>query len=472
MANIRIYNTLTRTKEEFAPRDPGKVSIYACGLTPQAPAHIGHMRGAVFFDVVRRWLEYRDYEVTFVQNFTDIDDKIINRSAEEGIAAAEVARKYGEKYLHDLDQLGVKPAKWVYVTEDMADIVAMVQKLIDTGYAYEMDGDVYYSVEKFKDYGKLSGRNPDDMIAGARLAVDERKRDPKDFALWKASKPGEPSWESPWGPGRPGWHIECSALSLKYLGAAFDIHAGGADLKFPHHENEIAQSEAYLEGGTFARIWMHWGRVTLGGEKMSKSIGNVTALRDVIDRYTPSSIRLYLLGTSYSQELEFNYERVDQAEAGVKRIQNAVGNGRKWQAGAEPKHSDEASSLLERFAAAMDDDFNTAQALAPLYEAVTRINQIVAEVGGPADDEDAARAMGDHLRAVEFMSGILGISLEAGDGGQSNELLASVLDQAIQWRMELRRQKMYDFADRIRDDLKQVGIVLEDGPSGTTWKLG
>lgn len=468
--SIKIYNTLSRQKEELVPRDPGKVGIYACGLTPQAPAHIGHMRGAVFFDVVRRWLEHRGYEVEFIQNFTDIDDKIINRANEENIPASEVAKKYGAKYLHDLEQLGVKPAHWVYVTENMAEIIAMVEKLIDLDYAYEVDGDVYYSVDKFEGYGKLSGRNPDDMMAGARLAVDERKRDPKDFALWKASKAGEPSWESPWGPGRPGWHIECSALSLKYLGPAFDIHAGGADLKFPHHENEIAQSEAYLEGGMFSRIWMHWGRVTLGGEKMSKSVGNVTALRDVIDRYSPASIRLFLLGTSYTSELEFGYERVDQAEAGVRRIQNAVTNARRWLGDAAPDADESATPLLERFAAGMDDDFNTPQALAAIFEAVSQMNQIVAESPGPTDEPEMATRLAAYLAATEFMAGILGIGLEA-SSGQSDELMNSLMEKVIGWRARMRQEKQYALSDMVRDDLNEIGVVLEDGVGGTVWKL-
>jgi cysteinyl-tRNA synthetase len=471
MAQIKIYNSLTRTKTEFVPRDPGKVTIYACGLTPQAPAHLGHMRGAVFFDAVRRWFIHRGYEVEFVQNFTDVDDKIINRAAEEGISAADVARKYGEKYLHDLEQLGVIPAKWVYVTENMDSIIEMVQRLIEKGYAYELDGDVYYSVEKFEQYGKLSGRKTDDMIAGARLAVDERKRDPKDFALWKAAKPGEPSWDSPWGPGRPGWHIECSALSIKYLGPGFDIHAGGADLKFPHHENEIAQSEAYLDGRPFARYWMHWGRVTLGGEKMSKSTGNVTALRDVVDRYSPGAIRLFLLGTSYTSELEFGYDRVDQAEAGVRRIQNAVRNAVRWLGDSKPEPSDAANSYIDRFSAAMDDDFNTAQALAPLFEAVSALNQLLSEAPSPSEDPDAARSVVSLLEAIRFMTGILGLPLDSGANAHSDELISGLIEKAIAWRARLRQQKQYELADMVREDLKQLGIVLEDSATGTTWKL-
>jgi cysteinyl-tRNA synthetase len=470
MATIRIYNTLSRSKEEFKPRDPGKVSIYACGLTPQAPAHIGHMRGAVFFDVVRRWMEHRGFEVRFVQNFTDIDDKIINRATEEGIPASEVARKYGEKYLHDLEQLGVKPAEWVYVTENMPQIIEMVQTLIAKGFAYEVEGDVYYSVDKFPAYGKLSGRKTEDMLAGARLAVDERKRDPKDFALWKAAKPGEPSWDSPWGPGRPGWHIECSALSLRYLGPNFDIHSGGADIKFPHHENEIAQSESYLGSETFARIWMHWGRVTLGGEKMSKSVGNVTALRDVLDQYSPSAIRLFLMGTTYASELEFAYERVDQSEAAVKRIENALLNGKRWLGDNAAKADDSASGLMVRFANAMDDDFNTPQAMGAMFEAVTAMNQIVAESESAAASPDMAPRMVALIEAVQFMANIFGLQLGAAKG-QSDETLNALMEKVIGWRAQLRQQKIFEMADQVRDDLKEVGIALEDGVSGTIWKM-
>jgi cysteinyl-tRNA synthetase len=261
MGELHIYNTLTRREEVFVPREPGKVSIYACGLTPQAPAHVGHMRGVVVMDIVQRWFEHLGYEVNFVQNFTDIDDKIIRRAQEEGISTAEVAAKYSRMYIEDAQALGVRLPRFVKVTEHMDDIIEMVRQLVEDGYAYVVDGDVYFSVERFPEYGKLSGRSPDEMKAGARVEIDERKRNPLDFALWKAAKPGEPAWHSPWGPGRPGWHIECSTLSLKYLGPSFDIHAGGMDLIFPHHENEIAQSEAYLHcEKPFVRYWLHWDR--------------------------------------------------------------------------------------------------------------------------------------------------------------------------------------------------------------------
>jgi cysteinyl-tRNA synthetase len=469
MASIRIYNTLTRQKEEFAPRDAGKVGVYACGLTPQAPAHLGHMRGAVFFDVVRRWLEHRGYEVHFVQNFTDVDDKIIAQANEEGVPAAEIAKKYGDKYLYDLEQLGVVPADWVYVTENMDSIIEMVQKLVDKGFAYEVDGDIYYSVEQFRDYGKLSGRKMDDLISGARIEVDERKRDPRDFALWKASKPGEPSWDSPWGPGRPGWHIECSALSLRFLGEGFDIHAGGADLKFPHHENEIAQAEAYLDDGTFARIWMHWGRVTLGGEKMSKSTGRVTPLREVLDLYSASAIRMFLLGTSYTSELEFTYDRMHQADAAVRRLQNALGAGRRWLGSASPEPDESAQGLLDRFAEAMDDDFNTAKAMGPMFDAATAINQIVSETPQPDDEPGCDRRMSAHIEALMFMTGVLGISLD-GAAAQSDKLFGDLMEKVVAWRARLRQQKHYELADMVRDDLKELGIVLEDSVTGTTWK--
>lgn len=461
METQKIYNTLTRSLVEFKPRDADRVTIYACGLTPQAPAHLGHMRGAVIFDVIRRWFEHRGFTVDFVQNFTDIDDKIIRRSQEEGIPPAEVAKKYGQQYLEDLAALGVRPARWVYVTENMDAIIEMIERIIERGNAYAVDGDVYFRVTSLPQYGKLSNRSLESMQAGARIEVDERKEHPMDFALWKAAKPGEPSWESPWGPGRPGWHIECSALSLKELGANFDIHAGGTDLIFPHHENEIAQSEAYLGKPEFARIWMHWGAVRMSGDKMSKSVGNVFTAREAVTAYGPAAVRLFLLGTGYRSPIEFSEERLDQAQAVVARIKAALGRARSAlgaEADAQP-----AADVVSRFEEAMLADFNTPAALAVLHDAIGEMNDLLAS--GP--QADAARLAAVYA-AARWVVQMLGIPLDQEDSepGFVEELMAMVL----KWRQALREQKLFALADQVRDDLEELGIVLEDGVEGTTWR--
>ncbi|GIV01337.1 MAG: cysteine--tRNA ligase [Fimbriimonadales bacterium] len=455
----RIYNTLTKQTEVFEPRDPGQVSIYACGLTPQAPAHLGHMRGAVLFDVIRRWFEYQGYTVHFVQNFTDIDDKIIRRSQEEGLPPSEVAKKYAQQYLDDLAALGVQPAKWVYVTENMDAIIEMIQRIIDRGHAYVVDGDVYFRVTSLPDYGKLSNRTLENMQAGARIEVDERKENPMDFALWKAAKPGEPAWESPWGPGRPGWHIECSALSLKELGPNFDIHAGGTDLIFPHHENEIAQAEAYLGEPKFARYWMHWGAVRLAGDKMSKSVGNVFAAREAITRYGAAAVRLFLLSTGYRSPIEFSEERLSQSQAVVSRLQNALARGRR---AAGEETAEPAQEYITKFEDAMLNDFNTPSGIAALHECVGEMNDLL---GTESPEPTRVASL---LAAAKKICDLLGLPSEEefSEPGLVEEIMAKVL----KWRQMLREQKQYALADQIRDDLAELGIVLEDGVSGTTWR--
>ncbi|CUU38536.1 MAG: cysteine--tRNA ligase [Fimbriimonadales bacterium] len=474
MGELRLYNTLTRKEEPFVPREPGKVAMYACGLTPQAPAHVGHMRGVVVMDVVRRWLEQHGYEVHFVQNFTDIDDKIIRRAQEEGISTQQVAEKYSQMYIEDALALGVKLPHFVKVTENMQDIIAMVKKLVDDGYAYVVDGDVYFEVSKFPEYGKLSGRTVEELKAGARIEVDERKRHPEDFALWKSAKPGEPAWDSPWGPGRPGWHIECSALSLKYLQPAFDIHAGGMDLIFPHHENEIAQSEAYLNcQQPFARYWLHWGPVRLRQEKMSKSTGVVVPIRELRQQYEPAVIRFFLLTVHYRTPLEFSYERLDEAKAGLERIRTAAQRAEAFlRALPQPPVSDDpvAQPYREQFTEAMDNDFNTAQAIAVVFEVVREINHRLNTPELAQRPETAAELQG-LLNALRWMmETVLGVPLQATTPVQS-ERFEQLMGAVIAWRAELRARKLYDLADRIRDDLKAMGIVLEDSPQGTTWRL-
>ncbi|GIV08403.1 MAG: cysteine--tRNA ligase [Fimbriimonadales bacterium] len=473
MAELVLYNTLTRTEERFEPREAGKVSIYACGLTPQAPAHVGHMRGVVVMDTVLRWLEQLGYTVHFVQNFTDIDDKIIRRANEEGITTTEVAEKYSRMYIEDAEALGIRLPRFVKVTENMDAIIEMVQRLVNDGYAYVVDGDVYFEVNKFPDYGKLSGRSVEQMQAGARIEVDERKRNPEDFALWKAAKPGEPAWDSPWGKGRPGWHIECSALSLQYLGAAFDIHAGGMDLIFPHHENEIAQSEAYLRcEQVFARYWLHWGPVRLRQEKMSKSTGVVVPIRELRQQYEPAVIRYFLLTVHYRTPLEFSYERLDEAKSALERIRIAYQRGQALlrERGGANAGSSVAEPYLQQFRAAMNHDFNTAQALAAVFEVVRELNT---RLNTPewANQSSARAELAALLHALEWMmERVLGVSLSAPAGAQS-ETLDTLMQCVIAWRQELRARKLYDLADRVRDDLKAMGILLEDSPQGTTWRI-
>lgn len=472
MEGLKIYNTLTRREETFTPREPGKVFMYACGLTPQAPAHVGHMRGVVFMDVVWRWLEFLGYEVHFVQNFTDIDDKIIRRAQEEGLSTEQIAEKYSRMYIEDALALGVRLPSFVKVTDHMAEIIEMIKRLIEKGYAYVIDGDVYYSVEQFREYGKLSGRSPDEMQAGARVEVDERKRNPLDFALWKSAKPGEPAWESPWGAGRPGWHIECSALSLKYLGPSFDIHAGGMDLIFPHHENEIAQSEADLDYQPFVRYWLHWGPVRLRLEKMSKSTGHVVTLREIRERYEPSVIRFYLLSTAYRTPLEFDFDRLEESKAALERIRAAVSRAEAWlRTVPAPFQPDPEAGkpYRERFLAAMNSDFNTAQALAVVFEIVAALNEQLSSAGLGGQVKEPARWRGLLESLRWMMETILGIQIATPPTIQ-DQLFETLMEKVIEWRQELRMRRLFDLADRIRDELKTVGIILEDGVQGTTWR--
>ncbi len=458
-----IYNTLTRTKELFSPRDEGKIGIYACGLTPQGPAHLGHMRGAVAFDAIRRWLTHLGYDVRMVQNFTDIDDKIIRKSHEENVPPAQLAARYAAAYLEDWNSLGVAPVQFVSVTENMQAIVNLVEELVKSGHAYATEnGDVFFSVKSSKNYGKLSRRSVDEMEAGARIEVDPNKRDPMDFALWKSAKPGEPAWPSPWGPGRPGWHIECSALSLKFLGNHFDIHAGGIDLIFPHHENEIAQSEASTGDEPFARYWTHWGPVNTAGTKMSKSLGNYFTIREILSEYSSDVVRLYLLSTHYRSPIDYMPERLAESKKSYERLKTALTVAEQTvTSSAEPD-----AAILERFASAMNDDFNTAQAIGVIFEAVAELNRELA-----ASSPSAAR-IGPLTASVRKMLDILGFSLTADEQSESSSGadIGEFVERAIEWRKAARSAKLYALSDQIRDDLKALGIVLEDRPQGTTWR--
>ena len=465
---MRIYNTLTRKKEEFVPIQEGKVKMYVCGPTVYNYFHIGNARPFVVFDTMRKYLEYRGYKVKFVQNFTDVDDKIINRAKEEGVTAGEISEKYIEEYYKDAAALNVKKATvHPKVTETMDDIIKFVQDLIDLGYAYEADGDVYYRTRKFKDYGKLSGKNIDDLIVGAsertRNADDEKKEDPLDFALWKARKePDEIAWESPWGMGRPGWHIECSAMSRKFLGDTIDIHAGGEDLQFPHHENEIAQSEAH-NGKKFSNYWMHNGYINIDGVKMSKSLGNFKTVRDLLQTYDGEVLRFLILSGHYRGPIDFNPEILTQSQNGLKRMRNAKSNLKHLiQTGSGQMTDEEKETLAgfdkyrEKFIEAMDDDLNTADAISAVFELITAINTAVKD---GASKEFAQKAL-DFLMEL---AGILGLlQQEVEEKVEIDPELQALIDE----RQAARKAKDFARADEIRDQLKAQGITLKDTPQG------
>ncbi len=474
---IRVYNTLTRSKEEFVPREAGKASIYACGITPYNYAHIGNSRPAVFWDCVRRFLKYCGYQVTFIQNFTDVDDKIIKRSKELGKGPLELAEEFSKIYLEDLVRLEVMPAEnYPRVSEHIPEIIEMVQVLIDKGFAYEINGDVYYEVAKFKEYGKLSGRNLDEMQAGARVEVNDSKKDPMDFALWKAAKPGEISWESPWGPGRPGWHIECSVMSIKYLGVEFDMHGGGEDLVFPHHENEIAQSEAYL-GANFAKYWLHNAFVTVSGERMGKSVGNFSTIRDVIRKFSPKVVRFWLVGTHYRNPISFGEEELTTAARGLERLENARFN---WEHLLKTDSIPDLNSDFQLneireainkakndFIAGMEDDFNTPQALASLYDLVREVNRWTQERGFQLTVTAKSILEEAYSCLITLGGEVLGLF-----GETQNEKTVSdeEIEALIASRVEAKKEKNWILADQIRDELKNKGIIIEDTPQGVRWR--
>lgn len=448
--------------------------MYVCGPTTYNYIHLGNARPLVVFDIIRRYLQYRGYEVTYVQNFTDVDDKIINRALEKGIPASELACKYVEEYFRDADALGVKRAEFYpRVSEHMPDIIQVIQGLIDKGYAYQVEGDVYYRVNAFNGYGKLSGRSLEEMLAGARVEVDERKEHPMDFALWKKAKPGEPYWDSPWGPGRPGWHIECSVMSMKYLGDTLDIHGGGADLIFPHHENEIAQSEAYT-GKPFARYWLHNGFITVNREKMSKSLGNFFILRDILDKYPADTVRFYLAATHYRSPLDFDNTKLEEAGRALGRLKNTLRRmDELLPEQVEPDVLDEAGQafldvldrLRQEFTAAMDDDFNTARAMGCLFDMAREINSYLDSRAGGLNPP--ARVAINRARQVftdlgERIMGILELRTETGAG-----LVDEMLGILVELRGTARQNRDYTTADRIRDFLVASGVNVEDTSRGT-----
>jgi len=480
---LRLYNTLTRKKEEFVPIRPGKVAMYVCGVTVYDMCHIGHARSIVLFDVIYRHLIKSGYEVVYVRNFTDVDDKIINRANQLGEDWKSLAERFIAEFYTDMDCLGVlRPNHEPRATEHISQIQTLIGKLILTGHAYEVEGDVMFSVGSFPGYGKLSGKRIEDLVAGSRVEVDEKKENPLDFALWKGAKPGEPYWDSPWGPGRPGWHIECSAMSTQYLGEHFDIHGGGADLTFPHHENEIAQSEAAL-GGQFARYWIHNGFVNIRSEKMSKSLGNVLNIRDILKQVHPEALRLFLLSSHYRSPLDYNETSIREASAALERLYGGVSslNGLLEACGAGLSLPDELVGIRERFVEVMNDDFNTPRSLAILFEAARAINRIQSDSGSSKDNIPARELLLEVRREMVGLSReVLGLLNDAPETFLENsrksgvgtlEITEDTIEELIAQRALARKEKDFSRADQIRGELAARGIVLEDGPIETTWKV-
>jgi len=469
---IQIYNTLSRQKEPFEPLKPGQVSMYVCGPTVYSKAHVGHAMSAIVFDIIRRYLEYRGYRVHHVMNYTDVDDKIIQRANQEGKDPFQLAETYAQEFDQHLRDLNVLPPMVKpRATQTITQIIQMVQALIEKGYAYPVNGDVYFRVQKFKEYGKLSHRRLEEMQAGARIEVDERKEHPMDFALWKAAKEGEPAWNSPWGKGRPGWHIECSAMNLAHLGDQIDIHGGGNDLIFPHHENEIAQSES-LTGKPFAKYWVHNGMLQLSGEKMSKSLGNLVTIEEFLKQHDADVLRLMILNSSYRSPLTFNNEVISQTKRALERLRFALkpAQPQDSQTSEEEKIvavkalSEQMQQTKNGFIECMDDDFNTAGALGNLFDLVKAINQ--ARDAGVGDDElSKAQAL------LLELSAVLGLRLDSPSTSTAQQDIAPFVDLLIEIRKELRNQKLWALSDLIRDRLKDLGVILEDQKEGTLWRL-
>ncbi|MCH2317268.1 MAG: cysteine--tRNA ligase [SAR202 cluster bacterium] len=452
---MKIHNTLSGKTEDFVALD-GKVNMYVCGITPYSASHIGHAMMSVIFDVVRRYLEFKGYDVRHIQNFTDIDDKMILAANSTGIDVADLAESNIADYLAEMDALNVARAhEYPRATAEIGKITEIIAKLIEKGYAYPVAGDVYFRVNRDEDYGKLSHRDLDGLIAGARVEVDERKEDAMDFALWKSQKPGEPAWDSPWGMGRPGWHIECSAMAIKYLGSSIDIHGGGRDLIFPHHENEIAQSESFTDEVPFSRFWMHNGMLRLGEDKMSKSIGNIVTVGEALSSYSPDALRLFFLSSHYRAPLLYTEANVAGQERALERLKNAV----RPASAASVGSTIDASPAKAQFVEAMDDDFNTPRALAAMFDLAREINR------GKDEGADVLGAQ-DTLREL---SGVLGISL---DGTAETSGAGPFVQMLVNVRTELRAARQFDIADSIRDRLSELGVTIEDTPEGTEWRIG
>lgn len=463
---MKIYNTLTRRKEEFIPLNGNKVTIYACGPTVYDFFHVGNARVFITFDAVRRYLKYRGYDVKFVQNFTDIDDKMIKRANEEGITVKELGDRFIEEYFKDADALNIKRADvHPRATEHIRDIVEFIKVLIEKGYAYVVDGDVYFSARSFPGYGKLSGQKLEELEAGARVEPGEKKRDPLDFALWKAKKPGEPAWPSPWGEGRPGWHIECSVMAIKHLGETIDIHGGGPDLIFPHHENEIAQSEA-ATGKPFARFFMHVGYLNINNEKMSKSLGNFFTVREILKEYEPEVLRFLMLSSHYRSPINFSKELMEQSKNALERLYTALYAMEHLEKvtperPATPEEEEYLKKLLQnkdKFIESMDDDFNTASAIAALFD-------IVREFNVSLNENSSREAVKKTKELLLELGGVLGLFSKF-----QPALLDEEIERMIKERQEARKAKNYALADKIRDELRARGIIIEDTPTGTRWR--
>ncbi|MBE0499833.1 MAG: cysteine--tRNA ligase [Desulfuromonadales bacterium] len=490
---LRLYNTMAGRKQEFVPLKPGAVSMYVCGVTVYDHCHIGHARANIVFDIVYRYLKFAGYAVTYVRNYTDVDDKIINRANERGISSKELSEEYIRAFNEDMDALGLqKPTHQPKATDYIPQIVDLVSRLIERGLAYESGGDVYFAVDKFPGYLKLSKRNMDDMLAGARIAPGEQKQNPMDFALWKTAKPGEPSWSSPWGEGRPGWHIECSAMSMDLLGPSFDIHGGGKDLVFPHHENEIAQSEG-TTGKPFVKYWMHNGFVNINQEKMSKSLGNFFTIREILEKYDPEVVRFFIITAHYRSPIDFSDQNLDEAKVGLSRFYELLKAADELLArmpvpsripcptidDSEREIYDRIELLEERFIEAMDDDFNAALAIGHLFEAVRGLNRLIAErrfeqcplsLAVLADGVKKLRRLGDVL-------GLFGsepaawLEKQKSAGLQGGELTAETIEALIAERKQARADRNFTRSDEIRDELDAKGVILLDSREGTTWKL-
>jgi cysteinyl-tRNA synthetase len=484
--SIKIYNTLSRRKEPLRTIEEGHVKLYVCGITSYDYCHIGHARSALVFDMVVRYLRHRGFKVTFVRNFTDIDDKIINRANEQGIDAATLATRFIDEFYTDMDALGtLRPDLEPKATEHVGEMITLIEELIARGMAYPSDGDVYYRVDRFAGYGRLSGRSLSDMQAGARVEVNDKKEHPMDFVLWKGAKPGEPKWASPWGEGRPGWHIECSAMSKKYLGETFDIHGGGKDLVFPHHENEIAQS-CGASGKPFANLWMHHGFVTIKDEKMSKSLGNFLTIRDVLKQYAPEVLRLFIFSTQYRNPLDFTETALQDAQSGLARMYECLAqlgslpfDGPAGASSINDKDRKGLESLVTRFHEAMDNDFNTAQALGHLFDTVKTFNKIQRALPEQpvADDLRLLKESGETFRTLAGVLGILQQDPAAMVTGAKEKIMAGIelsedeIIQLIAKRDQARAAKDWAASDEVRDYLLGHRIVLKDSPEGTTWEV-
>jgi cysteinyl-tRNA synthetase len=488
---LRVYNTMSARKEDFIPLEPGKVRLYVCGITAYDYCHIGHARANIVFDVISRYFGWLGYDVNYVRNFTDIDDKIINRANELGVDSRELAEKFMLAFEEDMQSLNCDtPTFQPKATENISQIVELIQGLIEKGLAYESGGDVYYAVREFSEYLKLSKRNMDEMIAGARIAPGEQKKNPMDFALWKAAKPGEPQWDSPWGAGRPGWHIECSAMSMRYLGESIDIHGGGKDLVFPHHENEIAQSEG-ATGKPFARYWMHNGFVNVDQEKMSKSLGNFFTVREILEKYDPEVLRFFVLSVHYRSPIDFSEKNLEDARHGLIRFYEALkavedlpapdpGIGKTSAPISEEDANawEPAAKVLENFREAMNDDINTALALGNLFEAVRAVNRVIAEKKVEENPEWLKRLKTIHGQMLEAgrVLGLFQSPAEAwlnsmkSSGLEETGLSVEKIEALIEERKEARKAKDFARADAVRDELAEKGIILLDSPQGTTWK--